>query len=99
MELTKQDVREVIDVYIKAWTEQDPDLIVTIFTPAATYHERVMADPIPDRDAIRRYWQTKVVGQQANITCRLETSTSTATRPLPSGWQSSTTLPRASASG
>ena len=71
MGLTKQDVRDVIDVYIRAWTEQDPDLIVTIFTPAATYHERVMLDPIPDREAIRAYWQSKVVESQANITCRL----------------------------
>lgn len=71
MGLTKQDVRDVIDVYIKAWTEQDPDLIVTIFTESARYHERVMLDPIPDRDAIREYWQSKVVGSQANITCRL----------------------------
>jgi ketosteroid isomerase-like protein len=71
MGLTKQDVREVLDVYIKAWETQDPDLIVTIFTPAATYHERVMQDPIPDREAIREYWQSKVVEAQANITCRL----------------------------
>jgi hypothetical protein len=69
--LTKQDVREVVDVYIKAWETQDPDLIVTIFTPAATYHERVMQDPIPDREAIREYWQTKVAGAQANISCEL----------------------------
>jgi hypothetical protein len=71
MTLTKQDVRDVIAVYIKAWETQDPSLIVTIFTPAATYHERVMSDPIPDREAIRRYWQSKVVEAQANITCRL----------------------------
>ncbi len=69
--LTKQDVREVIDVYIRAWETQDPDLIVTIFTPAATYHERVMQDPIPDRESIGVYWQSKVVEAQANITCRL----------------------------
>ncbi len=69
--LTKQDVREVIDVYIRAWETRDPNLIVTIFTEAATYHERVMREPIPDREAIRRYWLTKVVGAQANITCRL----------------------------
>jgi hypothetical protein len=73
MGLTKQDVRDVIDVYIRAWTEQDPDLIVTIFTPAATYHERMMREPIPDRSAIRQYWQEKVVGSQANITCELQT--------------------------
>jgi hypothetical protein len=71
MRLTKDDVREVIDIYIKAWETQDPDLIVTIFTPEATYHERVMQDPIPDRDAIRAYWQSKVVESQANISCHL----------------------------
>lgn len=69
--LTKLDAREVLDTYIKAWQEQDPDLIVTIFTPAATYHERVLQDPIPDREAIRHYWQTKVVRDQANIQCVL----------------------------
>ncbi len=69
--LTKDDVREVIGVYIKAWETQNPSLITTIFTLCATYHERVMQAPIPDRDAIRRYWQSKVVESQANITCRL----------------------------
>ena len=72
MPLTKQDVRDVINVYIRAWTEQDPDLIVTIFTESARYHERVMEDvTIAGREAIRAYWQSKVVGSQANITCRL----------------------------
>jgi ketosteroid isomerase-like protein len=69
--LTKQDVREVIDVYIKAWETQDADLILTIFTEDATYHERVMQEPIPDRDSIGAYWTSKVVEAQANITCRL----------------------------
>jgi ketosteroid isomerase-like protein len=71
MTLTKDHVREVIATYIKAWVSQDPDLIVTIFTPGATYHERVMGEPIPDREAIRAYWESKVVGTQANITCEL----------------------------
>jgi hypothetical protein len=68
---TKQEAREVLDIYIRAWETQDPDLIVTIFTPSATYHERVLQDPIPDRKAIRRYWQAKVVQAQANIQCDL----------------------------
>jgi hypothetical protein len=71
MTLTKQDVREVLNTYIEAWQSQNPDLITTIFTPSATYHERVMGDPIPDREAIRAYWQSKVVESQANITCKL----------------------------
>lgn len=71
MALTREHVAEVLDTYIKAWEEQNPSLIVTIFTPEATYHERVLRDPIPDRDAIREYWETKVARDQANIRCRL----------------------------
>ena len=71
MELTKQIVRDVLDVYIKAWETQDPDLIVTIFTDDASYHERVLQAPIPNREAIRRYWETKVAKEQANIKCEL----------------------------
>lgn len=69
--LTKSDVLDVIAVYIEAWEEQDPDLICTIFTPEATYWERVMSDPIPNREAIRAYWQSKVVEAQARISCEL----------------------------
>jgi ketosteroid isomerase-like protein len=71
MGLTRQQARAVIATYIEAWETQDPGLIVTIFTPGATYHERVMQDPIPDREAIRRYWESKVVESQANIRCEL----------------------------
>ena len=71
MPLTREYAREILATYITAWETQNPDLIVTIFTPEATYHERVLKDPIPDRDAIRDYWATKVVQEQANITCML----------------------------
>lgn len=71
MGLTKDHVRSVLDIYIEAWEQQDPDLIVTIFTENATYHERVLGAPIPDREAIRAYWESKVVGAQANIKCEL----------------------------
>ncbi len=71
MILAKDDVRKVVDTYLRAWTTQDPDLIGTVFTPTATYHERVLAEPIRDQRGIREYWQTKVVAQQANIEARL----------------------------
>ena len=71
MTLTKQDVRNVVDVYIRAWVEQDPDLIETIFTDTATYHERIFESPIRDRSGIRAYWKAKVVESQANIKCEL----------------------------
>jgi ketosteroid isomerase-like protein len=71
MTLTRQEARETLDTYIRAWESQDPDLIVTIFTEGATYHERVLKEPIPDRNAIRDYWQSKVVESQGNIKVQL----------------------------
>ena len=71
MELTTHHVRGVIDTYIRAWVEKDPDLIVTIFTDTATYHERVLEEPIRNREGIREYWQTKVVESQDRIMCEL----------------------------
>ncbi len=71
MPLTKQQVHDTIDIYIRAWVEQDPDLIVTIFTNNATYHEQVLEAPISNLNGIRKYWQEKVVESQANIKCNL----------------------------
>jgi len=71
MTLTKQDVRNVVDIYIQAWVEQDADLIETIFTDKATYHERVFETPIQDRQGIRAYWKAKVVESQSDIKCEL----------------------------
>jgi ketosteroid isomerase-like protein len=71
MSLTKEDVHKLIDIYLRAWTTQDPDLILTIFTPTATYHERVLEQPIRDHAGIRDYWETKVVKEQANIQAEL----------------------------
>ena len=71
MKLTRQDVLDVVDTYITAWTTKDPNLIVTIFTNTATYHERVLEEPIRSQDGIHEYWQTKVVQSQDRITCKL----------------------------
>jgi ketosteroid isomerase-like protein len=69
--LSREHARKVLDTYVRAWESQDPDLIVTIFTPGAGYRERVLGNPIPDREAIRQYWSDKVVKAQANIQCRV----------------------------
>ena len=71
MALTRQDVQAVVDTYIRAWVDKNPDLIVTIFTDTATYHERVLEEPIRNQEGIRDYWQTKVVESQDRITCEL----------------------------
>jgi len=69
--LTRDHVEGVIDIYIRAWMNQDPDLIVTIFTESAIYHERVLEEPIRTREGIRNYWAEKVVKSQDRIHCRL----------------------------
>ena len=71
MSMAKQDVRKLIDIYIRAWTTQDPDLILSVFTPSATYHERVLEEPVRGHAGIREYWQTKVVNEQARIQAEL----------------------------
>ena len=73
MALTREHARKILDTYIEAWETQDPGLIVSIFTETATYHERVLGKPIPDREAIREYWRTKVARDQANIRAKLLT--------------------------
>jgi hypothetical protein len=69
--LTKAAVRAVVDSYLRAWETQDPELIVSIFTPTAVYHERVLDEPIRGQPGIGHYWQTKVVMQQTNIEAEL----------------------------
>jgi hypothetical protein len=71
MPLTEREVRGIVDTYIRAWVQQDPDLITTIFTDSVTYHERVFEEPIRSREGIREYWQRKVVETQAYISCEL----------------------------
>lgn len=98
MALTEQHVRAVIATYIQAWVEKDPDLILSVFTEHATYHERVLDDPIVAHSGIRRYWQDKVVESQDTSCVAYSPSTSTATPPSQSGKQSSTTWPSGSVS-
>ena len=62
---------------------QDTDMIVSVFTPDAIYHERVLGKPMRGHDEIRNYWNTKVRREQANIQFALrqlyiDTSKSTA---------------------
>jgi hypothetical protein len=68
---TREHVRALVDTYIRAWTGQDPELILTVFTESARYHERVFERPIEGHEGIRDYWVHKVVGSQANIECEL----------------------------
>ena len=69
--IAQRDLEDVLSTYARAWTTRDPELIVTIFTPNATYHERVLEDAHKGRAAVRQYWIDKVVGEQQNIVFKL----------------------------
>lgn len=69
--LDRTFVLATIDTYAKAWTTRDPELIVTIFTPDATYHEYVLAEPIRGHAGIRHYWLTRVQRGQTDIKFKL----------------------------
>lgn len=69
--MTKEQAANLINIYGKAWVTRDPDLVVSIFTEDATYHDP--HEPINvGREAIRAYWINKVVGEQTDISFELK---------------------------
>jgi ketosteroid isomerase-like protein len=65
--LSKTALIRALDVYKTAWEQQDAELILTIFTNDAVYHERVLQEPIRGHAGIAAYWQEKVVKGQSRI--------------------------------
>ena len=69
--VTETTVRDVLDKYGRAWTQQDSELILQAFTRDAVYHERVLEEPIHGHKGIREYWQDKVCTDQSDIHFKL----------------------------
>jgi ketosteroid isomerase-like protein len=70
-QLSKATLMAVLDVYKTAWEEQDSELILTIFTEDAVYHERVLQEPMRGHEEIAAYWREKVVQGQGRISFTL----------------------------
>jgi ketosteroid isomerase-like protein len=66
-QLRKETLLAVLEVYKTAWEQQDSELILTIFTEDALYHERVLQEPIRGHAGIAAYWKEKVVQGQGGI--------------------------------
>lgn len=64
--MDKEQAASLFNTYGKAWVTRDPDLILTIFTPDATYNDPKEPEN-RGHDGIRAYWVHKVVGQQKDI--------------------------------
>jgi ketosteroid isomerase-like protein len=69
--LSKATLLAALDVYKFAWEQQDSELILTIFTKDAVYHERVLQEPIRGHEGIAAYWKEKVVEEQGRISFTL----------------------------
>lgn len=69
--MTKERAKELVEIYGRAWETRDPDLIVSIFTEDATYDDP--REPVNNgREAIRKYWVAKVIGEQEDIHFKLQ---------------------------
>ena len=64
--MTKDEAAALLEIYGKAWVTRDADLIVTIFTEDATYHDPREPENA-GREAIRAYWTDKVINGQKDI--------------------------------
>ncbi len=68
--MTKEEAKKLLDVYGKAWEARDPELILTIFTPDASYSDPAEPENSGHED-IRDYWVNKVVDGQKDIHFKL----------------------------
>ena len=64
--MTKDEATELLEVYGRAWETQDSDHICTVFTEDATYNAPDESENV-GLDAIRDYWERKVVGEEKDI--------------------------------
>jgi len=60
-------VRAWLDAFGRAWSDRDPSVIVELFTHDARFQERRFRRPLSGRDAIVRYWEMMVRGQQRDV--------------------------------
>jgi ketosteroid isomerase-like protein len=60
----------IMEDYRRAWERQDADLLLTLFTEDATYHENPFNEPLAGHEAIRKYWQRVVMTNQKDIRFR-----------------------------
>ncbi len=69
--ISKDTAKQILKIYGKAWETQDSNLILTIFAKNAKYHEKVFEKPISGHEDIKKYWETKVCKEQADIKFKL----------------------------
>jgi uncharacterized protein (TIGR02246 family) len=68
--MTKERAQELIEIYGRAWMQRDAELIISIFTPDATYFDPAEGE-VKGHEGIKNYWETKVLASQTDIDFKL----------------------------
>ena len=68
--MKKEQAVKLIQTYGDAWMKQDADLILSVFTPDATYYDPKEGEQ-KGHEGIRAYWMSKVIGSQRDIVFKL----------------------------
>jgi hypothetical protein len=58
--LQREHLAATLAIYCEAWVTKNSNMIISIFENDATYHERVMDEPIRGHEGIKDYWDEKV---------------------------------------
>jgi len=66
-----QQIQNVMKKYKLAWENQDTDLILDCFTEKGVYQESPLAKPYRGHKEIKKFWDTVVVGDTADIKFKL----------------------------
>jgi uncharacterized protein (TIGR02246 family) len=65
--IDKITARKIIADYADAWITQDPEKIARLFTPDGVYHEYVLEKPYIGHEAIKRYWNDRIIAEENEI--------------------------------
>ena len=69
--VTRSVATKLLKVYGRAWEGRDPELILTIFAKDAVYKERAYSKHYSGLAGVKKYWTSKVVGEQRDIHFKL----------------------------
>jgi hypothetical protein len=64
---TRERGRVLIDTFGSGWAKPNVDLLMSVYTPSATFIETPFSEPLRGQEAIRRYW-LEVPYNQSEIT-------------------------------
>lgn len=64
------ELADWIEGYRRAWAEDDPELLLTLFTEDASYRSSPFREPDVGHEAIRAYW-ARAAGTQRRVEVRM----------------------------